>query len=96
MSRAEKILEDLSANVKTYHNALFGYIPIEYSDGNSSNDNGNSGGDDDDDDDEIDANVDANGGVNYGNSGGMMFRTGNEGNIGTTSDDDDNNGDIYI
>lgn len=86
-SKAEKILTDLSTNVKSYHKALFNYIPIEFDDGDDDDDDDNEIGDDDDND------YDNDGEANHG-YGGLTFRTGNEGNIGTTSEDERD--DIYI
>lgn len=78
-SRAEKILSDLSANVNSYHRALFNYIPIKFeNDDDDDNNDIDINNDDDDDDDDDD----------MGEYGNLNYRRGNEGNIGATSEDE--------
>lgn len=92
-SKAEKMLADLSANVKLYHKTLFNYIPIEFNDDDDNNNDDDiniDGGNVNDDNGEFEEDDDDNG----NRYGGLRFRTGNEGNIGSTSEDERD--DIYI
>lgn len=90
--KAEKILADLSANVNSYHRALFSYIPIKIEENDIYDDVtiGNNDYDDDDDDEDMDEDM-----ADVNNEYGRFnFRRGNEGNIGTTSEDEKD--DIYL